>query len=357
MKKVNILTNFYPAVLWDIPVFRNRDGVKSGLYKKIVESDENFTQIKSDLIESGLSSASVFEIWVVKYLPAVLLMAFVFSANLYYPSMLGLMSASLLYIAYYVIRDKGSAFFANFFLLSLFVIFIISYISNYLIFSKLHINGVASYTVQYFIVIFILERVLADIYSSGFKGWKKVDKVNLGYVKIYDESREIIAKNKKSIFRKYFFGFLGVLAVVTFILGGVEFYNKVMILSTVEQKIQKDTKTESEVLRLKSAKILEERLLNQSKILKFQIPKSDIELLREDFDKYVESRPIAYEKVVINTSAKMVYVRDGSPFIIDFTSKKFIAPICMVKKSKDGKFRWHFIYNKQEVVVMNVEAR
>lgn len=357
MKKVNILTNFYPAVLWDIPVFRNRDGVKSGLYKKIVESDENFTQIKSDLIESGLSSASVFEIWVIKYLPAFLLMAFIFSVNLYYPSMLGLMSASLLYIAYYVIRDKGSVFFANFFLLSIFVVFIISYISNYLIFSKLHINSIASYTVQYFIVIFILERVLADVYAFGFKGWKKVDKVNLGYVKIYDKNTEMIAKNKKSIFRKYFFGFLGVLAVVTFILGGVEFYNKVMILSTIEAKIKQDTKTETEVLAVKNAKILEERLLNQAKILKFKIPKNDIELLREDFDKYVESRPIAYEKVVINQSAQMVHVRDGSPFTLDFSTKKFIAPICFVKKFKDGKFRWHFIYNKQEVVVMNVEAR
>ncbi|MCK9532671.1 MAG: hypothetical protein M0R77_19465 [Gammaproteobacteria bacterium] len=357
MQKVNILTNFYPAVLWDVPVFGNKKEVKSGLYKKRVESDEKFTQIKSDLIESGLSSASVFEVGVLKYLPPFLFLALIFSVNLYYPSMLGLMSASLAYIAYYVIKDKVSDFFANLFLFALFVFFIVLYASNYLLFSKLHINGVASYSIQYFVMFYILERVLVDIYLLGFKGWKKVDKANLSYVKIVDDNLEAKEKRGREVFRRWFFGFLGVVALLSFILGGAEFYNKVMIVTTIEKKLEKDEKTESEVLRLKSSKILEERLINQSKILKFKIPNSDIELLREDFDKYVATRPIAYEKVVINSTIQMVRARDGSPFKLDFSTKKFIAPVCFVKKYKDGKFRWHFMYSKQEVVIMNTEAR
>jgi len=357
MRKVKILTNFYPAILWDIPVFGRKKEVDSGLYYKTVGVDEKFTQIKSDLIESGLSSASVFEIGVLKYLAPLLFVAFIFSVNLYYPSMLGLMSASILYVTYYLIKDKGSDFFANFFLLSVFLIYLFSYFTNYIFLSKLHISGIASYSVQYFILFFILERVFSDIYLLGFKGWKKVDKAKLSYVKIIDEGFEAKEKRGKRVFRRWFFGFLGIVALLSFILGGAEFYNKIMILSTIEERIEKQTQLESEVLRLKDSKILEERLRAQAKVLGIKIPKSDLELLKKDFNKYVDTRPISYEKVRINSSTKMVNARDGSPFNLDFSVRKFIAPICMVKKYKDGKFRWHFVYDKQEVVIINVEAR
>ncbi|MDD2448448.1 MAG: hypothetical protein PHS42_03670 [Sulfurimonas sp.] len=354
MKK--IITNYYPAILWDIPVFGLKREVKSNLYKKEIATDENFTYIKSDLVESGLSTASMAEIWVLKYLPIVLAMYVLFSVNMYYPSMLGLSLASLFYAAYSIVKIKGSEFFANLGLFIFSITYIILYIAYFRELQGLKINAIINYAIQYSLMIFMFEKLVMDILLQKYKGWKKVDKVNLSYVKLFSAEDEKRDKALLIEYRKYFFGFLGTLAILTFILGGGEFYKKVMIKSLVETKIMAEDKNEKAILNQKSAKAMEERLLNQAKNLGIKISGSDIELLRTDFDKYIETRPIAYELVRVNENQEIAKASDGSEINIDFRDRRFITIPTFVQLN-NGVYRWHFIYRGVVCIISNATAR
>jgi len=353
MKKT-VITNLYPGVLWDTWVMDKN--IKSNLYKKEVEIDEKFTHLKSDLNESNLSRVTPVEYLIMKYLPIVIGMYLIFSVNLYYPSMLGMMVASILYPTYYIFKNKFNAFFANLFLMVLLIVFIISYVQNYSYFSELKIGAIVNYSFQYLIMLYLLERVFINIAIEDTKGWKKIDSLTLRYVKIFNKDKAASDEIKKKTYRKWYFGFLGFIAVITFILGGVEFYNKYRLHQKAQEIASSEIKQEKKVLRIKNSKVMKYRLENQAKKFGFTLPKKDVELLENDFEKYVETRPIAYEIVRLTRGNEIVRARDGVKVNIDFSRKKHLTTLTFVQKYK-GEYRWHFRYNKETCVVVNSVAR
>ena len=80
--------------------------------------------------------------------------------------------------------------------------------------------------------------------------------------------------------------------------------------------------------------------------------------MHSDFEKYIKTKPIAYELVRVGKNNKLVKLKDGKEFKINFGDKPHLLFKCWVMiYPKDGVYRWHLKYKGETLVIMNIKAR
>ena len=357
--QIKTLINWYPGVLWDTPVFgRNKNFVPSNLYEKEAEIEfagDVATHIKTDLISSEVARANVFEVILLKYLPLLLFIYIGFNVNLFYPSMVGLCIASLVYLAFYQIKRRVSTFFAYVFLASAFLTYIFMFANNFTQFLQFNINNIGNYVIQYFIFLWILERLFIDIFSLNFMNVYKIKKLTLSYMQLNNESVVQIRTEKQKAARRVFAIFLLVLAGFTFLMGGVDLMNKVAASSVAQEKILLQEKNERKIIQSRNASALKALLNQQSKEIGINKhgSKKQMELLEDDFEKYVRTQPIAYERLRLNLTTKLLNIKTGETI-----NPARAGVVRSWVQNYKGVYRWHYEPIPGQIyVVMNTKAR
>lgn len=364
MKK-NVLINFYPMLLWNTWVLgnKNRALTKTNFYEKEVEVNTDgsgeISSVKSDLLESAVRKANIFEVLIIKYLPIVVFTVLFLNLNLYYVSMVGLFLGTTAYLLYGQVKKYISEFFGNFMLLSLFIVYIVVLLLFPIDSFDLKVNWIVNYSVQYFLWIYMFERVFIDIYSLDFTKWYKLEKSTLTYFKINDNDEKDIYANSVSVAKKFFTGFLFVIMSVSLFLGGVDLATKILVKNEAENRVLTKTKDERKILQKRNAEALNMLLESQSKELGIRVhTKDDLALLHSDFEKYIKTKPIAYELVRVGKNNKLVNLKDGKEFKINFGNKSHLLFKCWVMMyPKDGVYRWYLKYKGETLVIMNIKAR
>lgn len=349
--------------LWNTRVFgvKNRELTKTNLYNKEIElgeqGDGTITSIKSDVIASTVQKANVFEVIVVKYLAIALFTWLLFNISLYYVSMAGLFLGIFAYLGFFTLKKKVSTFFAYFFLLVLFAVYIVGMFLFPQETLKYKFNWIVNYSIQYFLWIYLFEKVAIDIFTYDFTKWYKIDKLTLTYFKINDENEGRVFEKKSLIIKKIYTIVLAVLMILSFLFGAGDLVGKINLDNAVESRILSENNNEMAVIKNKNARALKAMLEKKSQELKIIAhTKKDMDLLMDDFDKYVQTGVISYEKLRIDSSNKFVDANNGKPVTIIFNKPYYVVKT-WVKKYKDGIYRWHFANNKKIFVVINEKAR
>lgn len=358
-----IVTNFYPLILWDIRVFgsKNKEETSSNLHFKeaYIEFDGNgiATSIKTNLVESSVSRGNYFEIAILKYLPIGILVFFLFDINLYYISMTGFFIGAFTYLVFFTLKKKSSAFFAYFFLLLSFFVYLGIMFAFPLETLKYKINWIVNYAVQYFLWLWVFEKVVMDIGTLDCMKWYKVDKFSTRYFKFNgsSEKRDIIGKSR--IISNGFRIFILIIMFFTLFFGGVDLATKIDNDLKAKDKILVQDKNEREILRKKNARALKSLLESQSRKVGIKVhTDKDFELLENDFKSYIDTGVIAYELLQITPSSEFIEEASGRKIKIGFERPYYLVK-SWVKKYKDGIFRWHFIFKGKVLVITNAKAR
>lgn len=360
MEKKRVLTNFYPAVLWNTSVYgKSKKVVASNLYEK--EADVEFengvaTRIKTDLISSEVSKAFLLEIVLLKYVPLILLIWFAFNVNLYYPSMVGLGLASIVYLGFYWVKKRVSTFFAYVFLASLFLTYISMFVSNFSEFLFFNINNIGNYVIQYFVALWLIERLFIDIYSLNFMNVYKIKNLFLTYFQIVDDEISSFKEKRISSAKKVFVGLLILTIVFTGIVGGFDFVSKILASNVAQQEILVKEKNERKIIQSRNARALKQLLDQQAKELGINKhnTKEQLALMEDDFDKYVKTQPIAYERLRLNITTTLLNIKTGETI-----SPLNAGVVRSWIQNYKGVYRWHYYdsKSKQTYVVMNTKAR
>jgi hypothetical protein len=361
--KKKIVTNFYSCVLWNTRVFgsKNRELTPTNFYEKEVEVEQTgvgeILSIKSDLIQSGVQKANPFEVGILKYLLLAVFAYIFFKPNLYYVSMTGMCVGAFAYLGFYQIKKRVSTFFAYFFLLILFVI----YMSVFALYPaqsvEYKVNWMINYSVQYFLWFFLFERVFIDLYTLDFLKWYKIDKLFMTYFKVIDKESISLYESKKKQAQKIFTFFLIGVFFLSLFFGGVNLTTRIVIDQKAKVKILINNGNEKEILRQKNSEALLQILESQSKELGIRVhTKDDIELLRHDFKKYLNVGVIAYEEVRISSGNTFEDISTNQRVFIKFQKPYYIVR-AWVKKYSDDQYRWHFKYDDKIFVIMNTKAR
>lgn len=351
--------NYYPGVLWNTPVFgKNRSVVASNIYEKDAELEyvgNSVTNLKTDLLSSEVYKANIFEIILLKYLPIAFVIFIGFNVNLFYPSMVGMTIACLVYLAFYQIKRRISTFFGYVFLASLFLTYIFMFVDNFNLFLQFNINNIGNYVIQYFLFLWLFEKLFIDIYSLNFMDVYKIKKLTLGYFQINDEVVRSLKQKKEAVAKKLFTFSLLVVAACTFILGGVDLINKVAASGEAQKQILLQEKNERKIIQTRNASALKELLNQQSKEIGINKhnTKEQIALLEDDFETYVRTQPIAYERLRINLSTQLLNIKTGETI-----SPARAGVVRSWVQNYKGVYRWHYEPTKGQVfVIMNTKAR
>jgi|GEM_PF-6656217 len=360
MKK-NIATNYYPLLLWNMRVFGSKKREITPTNLVVKEADVEFdgsglvTSVKTDLVESGATKANVFEIVILKYLPIAALVFLLFNINLYYISMVGLFIGSFTYLGFLTIQKRVSAFFAYFFLLCSFFFYfaiIAAFPSESLTYK---VNWIVNYALQYFLWLWLFEKVVIDIGMLDFMKWYKVDKFSTRYFKFVDEKP--LVSWSSDLIRKIYYGFIVVVMIFALFIGGSDLGMKIVSDMEVKEKILIEDKNERAILQDKNARALKKLIIEQSNELKVKVhTDEDLELLERDFNKYIQNEVIAYELLQITPGSKFVEEDTGEAVEIEFKRPYYLVK-SWVKRYKDGAYRWHFAYRGKVLVITNAKAR
>ena len=268
-------------LLWNTWVLgsKNRALTKTNFYEKEVDVDTDgsgeITSVKSDLLESAVRKANIFEILIIKYLGIGVFILLFLNLNLYYVSMVGLFLGATAYLLYGQVKKYVSDFFGNFLLLVLFIV----YIAGLLLFPAdsfdLKVNWIVNYSVQYFLWLFLFERVFIDIFTLDFKKWYKLEKITLTYFKINDDNEKNLYANRVTVAKKFFTGFLFIIMSVSLFLGGVDLATKILVKNEAENRVLTKTKDERKILQKRNAEALNMLLESQSKELGIRVHTKD----------------------------------------------------------------------------------
>ena len=361
MKK-NILVNFYPFVLWNTRVYgRVRQFVQSNLYQREVEFEQindNEVHVKSDFVDGPAKKANAFEYLLIKYLPAALLVYLLFNINLYYVSQVGLMLASVAYVGFFVLRERDMKFFGWLYLVSLFLLYILLFSIYPKSFVELKGNWIINYAVQYFVLFYVVQAVLENVFTERLKSTYKIQKYYATYFVLNSddikESKEIMKWKVK----RYFKWFLGVVFLIGAFFGGLDIAYKIAATKAAQKKILTESRNEAEILRQRNAGALLELLEKQSKEVGIKVhTKEDIELLKSDFDEYKRVGVISYGTVAFSKNNKVIEMDTGKQVYFGFKKRNQIYKKAWVKLYKDGYYRWHFKNAGKIYVITDVKAR
>lgn len=364
-EKHKILVNYYLGVLWNTWVFgaKHRELAKSNLYYKEVElgRDGHVVSIKSDLIESGVSKANIFEIIVLKYLFIALFAYLLFNMNLYYTSMLGLFVGSFAYIGFYQLKKRVSDFFAWFFMLVLFCVYMFLFIGFPTWSFEHKLNWVINYSIQYFLWLYLFERVFIDIYTGDYKKWYKVDGLKLTYFKLVDDGDTKDFEDKAKVGKRYFLFVTIIMMCIGLFFGGTDLAMKMYVSQEAQKVAMLKNNDELGIIGKKNADAMKRKLLAQSRELGIVAhTEDDLKLLDSNFDEYIKTKVIAYENVRISASNTFIDEVTGQNIMIQFSQQRpFYIVRAWVKMYKDGVYRWHFNSSdgKKVIVITNVKAR
>lgn len=166
-------------------------GAKS---RDLAEIDEAKTHLKYGNVDSPIKKAGYFEIFILKYVSALLLVWFViYDVNLYYPSMLAVGLSILTFVTLKKFKEKIPLSVFYLLLLGASIGFIIyGFSSN----DEYHISFIMNYMFQYLIALFILNKVYQDILNKGFDGYYSIAKKPFKFIKIYDNENDIGTPSK-----------------------------------------------------------------------------------------------------------------------------------------------------------------
>ena len=232
-KNEKVLINYYSGVLWDTWVVgaKHRELTKSNFYEKEVgisrDSSGDIVSIKSDLVESRVRQANIFEVGILKYLFIAIFAWFLFNINLYYTSMLGLFIGSFAYIGFYQLKQRVSDFFAWFFLFVIFSVYLFLFIGFPAFAFEHKLNWIINYSIQYFLWLYLFERVFIDIYTMDFKKWYKIESLNLAYFKMSNEEDVKDFDLKSEVAKNLFLSFTILVMSVGLFFGGVDMWMKI----------------------------------------------------------------------------------------------------------------------------------
>lgn len=362
MKKENILVNFYPFLLWNTRVFGNiRNYVKSNLYERSAEIErlnDNEYKLKTDFVESVATRANSIEYLFIKYVPAFFVLWLLFNMNLYYVSQMGLFLASIAYIGFFLLKERNLAFFGWLYIVGLFGLYIFLFSIYPKSFVELKGNWVVNYALQYFALFYVLESVLEAIFTERLKDTYKIQKYYANYFVFNNE--EIKTENyliKKKV-KKYFKFFLGLVASVGLLFGGIDVAYKIKAKEAAVKKILTETQNEAEIIKERNAEALIELLNQKSEEVGIRVhTKEDIEMIRDDFDKYKRVGIISYGTVAFSKDNKVVEIDSEKRVYFGFKKTNYIYKKAWVKRYKDGFYRWHFKNAGKIYVITDIKAR
>lgn len=355
MQKIKILVNNLPAFLWRVPL-------KSGnnIYEKDGEIDnlEDPSSLKTDVIDEPISGASAYEIVLIKYIPALLLVYSLIYLNTYYPSMIGLGIASLIFVILDFLKNKYSLQTGIIGFVLIFACYISFVYLNYNFVINYNIGSISNYVIQYLIYLFILKAVFVDVLAKEYLGLYKIKGVLFRYVRI--ASKEYVAINQilSSKYKKVGNWIILAIGILSLVIGGSGLAYKVLVDKEAEKKILAKQTNDTMLINSKNATALLEKLDKEAKVVGLtpfhQTPESKA-LLERSFNDYLDIGIIGYEVVRISGRTNIIAVQDGEKLVIPGKDKYYDLKT-YIKRYK-GDYRWHFLYKNKEFVIMQTKAR
>lgn len=369
MKEVKIETNFYGWILWNIPLlWRSHNTIvekesaglsSSNVYVKSAEVDcvDNASKLVTNHISSPVKKIGFMQIALLKYLlPLIAIYMFMYM-NLYYPSMVGLCIASVTYLIFWQLVRRVNMLLAVSFIVTGLSLYIYFVINNFNTAIDTNLSSILNYALQYMAYLYILEAIFIDLLINRVKSTYKVINASGSYFSILDENKSLIDSRKK-IGRRVFVSFLGFVAVISFILGGVDLLHEIDLKDKIEKKALAKQKEQKGIQDIKDFEVFKSRLDKRAKEvgINYHSGTASLKLMKKDLDSYKKNGVVGYDKIRVTRTNKILRLKDKK--IIPLTKMKvsyFIKPSYI--KMYEGDYRWHFLLNGKVHIVMNSTAR
>lgn len=364
--KIRGSINFYPFVLWNTVVFgrkNKRITNNNNLYEKEVELLDGDLRVKENRIRTDIGvfeieKANPVEYLFYKYIPVlILLFLFMQSFNLYFVSTTGLFIGSFAYIMYRYLEKKFSLSISYIFLSVLFFLYILFFLYSPLSALEFKAVWIINYSIQYFLFFYLLQTVIRNLLSEKMNNIYKIKKYVGTFIRFKSDNEIKEENRKKKLQNKFYYIFLIILMFFGALFGLVDIAYKVQVNKEAQKRVLTENEKEALIIEKRNSEALARLLEKQSKEVGIRVhTKKDLELLKKDFSRYLDTKVIAYENILITENTKIIDVKTRKELEIR-TKRPKILVRAWVKKFDDGFFRWHFASGNKIAVVMSVKAR
>jgi len=228
-----------------------------------VDDIDNPTSIITDADKNQVSikKANILEIVSLKYGIILLLIYLSFNINLGYSSMLGLGTASLIYLVAVALKKFVGK--TALYLFSAVITVVVIYLT-WVIFEinvKYNIGFIINYMIQYLVSFFIFHMIITDIFNEGYRNYYKATNRWFRWLKI-SKTKEAFSKVNKNVKKAniIFFISISLIGMYSLFVGSVDIYQMQTREIQIKQKIKEYKKKEEKRKLSKQYQKLNQRL-------------------------------------------------------------------------------------------------